>query len=66
MRNALKKIKSGCEEHAVIGRGGSLYLLGDFVRLCNGNRIVGGWIGLVFECFKYLFIFKSGLRCIVV
>lgn len=58
----LKKMKSGCEEHAVIGRSGSFYLRGDFVRLYNGNRNVGGRIGLVFECFKYLFIFKSGLK----
>lgn len=62
----LKKMKSGCEEHAVIGRSGSLYLLGDFARLYNGNRNVGGWIGLLFECSKYLFIFKSGLKCFVV
>lgn len=61
----LKKMKSGCEEHAVIGRSGSFYLLGDFARLYNGNRNVGGWIGLIFECFKYLFLFKSGVKQIL-
>lgn len=58
----LKKMKSGSEEHAAIGRSGSLYLLDDFVRLYKGNRNVGRWIGLVFQCFKYLLIFKSGLK----
>lgn len=45
----LKKIKSGHEEHAVIGRSGYLHLPGDFVRLYNGDRNAGGWIGLVAE-----------------
>lgn len=62
----LKKMKSGCEEHAVIGRSGSLYLLGDFARLYNGNRNTGAWIGLVFECFKYLFLKVDSKRCFVV
>lgn len=45
----LKKMKSGHEEHAATGRSGCLYLSGDFVRLYNGSRNVGGWIGLVVE-----------------
>lgn len=62
----LKKMKSGCEEHAITGRSGSLYLLGDFAGLYNGNRNIGAWIDLVFECFKYLFLKVDSKRCFVV
>lgn len=62
----LKKMKSRCEEHAITGRSGSLYLLGDFAGLYNGNRNIGAWIDLVFECFKYLFLKVDSKRCFVV